>query len=650
MSAGSIKQGWDYILKTGSSAAIAAACAATVLGTLVLAGLALQRGDRQGPVVEIDLRGGEPIDVALITAPEAPARMAPTPTPEAVDLPRVLSATDIARYGRMFALQEDEAWEAADWEAGNLEDRLLMGHVLLERYMHPTGYRSRYAELRGWLGRYADHPDARRVYRLALRRRDEGAEKPRKPGQGKKGMLLAAAVWRPGSDAPPKAVAPKRGKAQRRAIKDLRARIAGNLARGRVTVTARLLRRKAVRQLLSAGEYDKARAEVAAAYYYFGRDRLALELAQASAERSRATVPLADWTAGLAAWRRGDVATAAGHFEALARSRAASAWNVAAGAYWAARALRARGRPAHAERLLRLAADHPRTFYGLLAARQLAEEPPLVWRNSPPLTAGHVERLMAVPGARRAIALYRLGRRDLAERELRQLYPRADIALGHALLALASRMEIASVQLRLGQILLAPESPYYDNALYPLPPWRPDDGFAIDRALVYAFMRRESGFSSRAKSRAGARGLMQLMPITASFVAKDRSLLDRNKAKLFSPEFNLDLGQTYLLHLLDTDTVNGNLFLLAVAYNAGPGNLRKWLKSTKHMNDPLLFIESLPLVETRLFVERVLTNFWIYRSRLGQDLPSIDAVVNRNWPYYIAQDPQPMVVASNVGN
>jgi soluble lytic murein transglycosylase-like protein len=211
-------------------------------------------------------------------------------------------------------------------------------------------------------------------------------------------------------------------------------------------------------------------------------------------------------------------------------------------------------------------------------------------------------------------------------------------------------MEIASVQLRLGQILLAPESPYYDNALYPLPPWRPDDGFAIDRALVYAFMRRESGFSSRAKSRAGARGLMQLMPITASFVAKDRSLLDRNKAKLFSPEFNLDLGQTYLLHLLDTETVNGNLFLLAVAYNAGPGNLRKWLKSTKHMNDPLLFIESLPLRETRLFVERVLTNFWIYRSRLGQDLPSIDAVVNRNWPYYIAQDPQPMVVASNVGN
>jgi soluble lytic murein transglycosylase-like protein len=627
-----------------------------VLGGVALAMIGPGGADRMA-AGSVALRGSGPIEITLmapprpsmsstrIAVPKPPAASAPA----AVPLPRVLSAADVARYRRIFDHQENEAWEAADWEMRHLDDRLLVGHVLFERYMHPTGYRSRFAELQDWLKRHDDHPGAPRLYRLALRRQAEGAEKPRQPGNPNKGVLLAAAVSPAVATAPRRATAPKRSKADRNAVKALQRQITNNLDNGRITVTARLLRRKHVRRLLSPSEFDRAQAKVAAAYYYIGRDELALKLARASAERSRAAVPLADWTAGLAAWRLGDIAGAGAHFEALAGARAASGWNVAAGAYWAARAHRALGREADAERLLRRATDHPRTFYGLLAARQLAEEPPLAWRE-PPLTGEHLARLTAVPGARRAIALDRVGRTDLAEQEIRALYPRADVALGHALLALADRLEIASVQLRLGRILLTPGSPYYDNANYPLPPWRPDDGFAIDRALVYAFMRRESGFSSRAKSRAGARGLMQLMPITASYVAKDKSLRGRNKSKLYSPEFNLDLGQSYLKHLLGTDTVNGNLFLLAVAYNAGPGNLRKWLKSTRHLDDSLLFIESLPLLETRIFVERVLTNFWIYRSRLGQDLPSIDAVVNDNWPYYIAQDPVSMVVASNARN
>jgi soluble lytic murein transglycosylase-like protein len=105
------------------------------------------------------------------------------------------------------------------------------------------------------------------------------------------------------------------------------------------------------------------------------------------------------------------------------------------------------------------------------------------------------------------------------------------------------------------------------------------------------------------------------------------------------------LGQKYLAHLLDDDSVRGNLFMLAAAYNAGPGTLRRWLKTVKFDDDPLLFIESIPSGETRIFIERVVANFWIYRERLGQDSPSLDAVAVGLWPYYVALDGATMTVA-----
>ena len=69
-----------------------------------------------------------------------------------------------------------------------------------------------------------------------------------------------------------------------------------------------------------------------------------------------------------------------------------------------------------------------------------------------------------------------------------------------------------------------------------------------------------------------------------------------------------------------------------------PGNLRKWQKRADYRDDPLLFIESLPARETRIFVERVLTNVWLYRYRLGQTTPSLVSILEGNWPQYTALD------------
>jgi soluble lytic murein transglycosylase-like protein len=74
--------------------------------------------------------------------------------------------------------------------------------------------------------------------------------------------------------------------------------------------------------------------------------------------------------------------------------------------------------------------------------------------------------------------------------------------------------------------------------------------------------------------------------------------------------------------------------MLTTAYNGGPGNLSRWLASMDFKGDPFLFIESIPAAETRGYIERVVTNYWIYSERLGQPVGSLDASAAGTWPVY----------------
>ena len=545
-------------------------------------------------------------------------------------LPPVLSGVDARTYRRIFALQEDGAWAEADREIVALEDDVLMGHVLFQRYMHPTKYRSKYLELYEWMQSYHDHPGAKRIYRLALRRQPGGYKSPVEPSfDGRR----VAAVPPSASDSyrSPR----KRDAAARRAVRKEWRGLNSHLRTHDADGAERHLAGKLAR-LFDEVEFDRARKGVAQAYFLAGNDAKALELAAASAERSRAYAPIADWIAGLAAWRSGQFERAFVHFAALAASETASPWNVAAGGFWGARAALVAGRPQHVTRLLESAAKHRRTFYGILAARLLGEGIEFAW-DHPPLSAAARERLESTSGVRRAIALSEAGRYDLADQELRGLAPLAGEQAQAVLLAIASRLNLAAAAMRLGRARGDGER-VYDLAAYPVPHWRPEGDFAIDRALVFALIRQESEFNVRATSPAGARGLMQLMPRTASFIARDRGLRGEGKKKLYQPEFNMALGQRYLGHLLSEEVVAGDLFRLVIAYNGGPGNLKKWLRRAEHPADPLLFIESIPSRESRLFVERVMANLWLYRTRLGQPTPSLDAVAAGEWPRYVALD------------
>jgi soluble lytic murein transglycosylase len=592
-------------------------------------------------------QSAEPTDPAA-TPPKPLATAALTPPADRIDteaaLPQPLSYADAQRYRRIFELQRDGQWRAADAEIAKLSDRLLMGTVLAQRYLHPTAYRSKYAELKGWLDLYSDHPEAPKIHSLALKRQPAGAPAPVRPeqtaslsGGGLPEYDLEIGVASRTPEAPP----------PDRADEVLRMRGAFESDFDDRNLAAIESRLGAAVGVLGPVEIDGYRARLAVQWYHSGAIARAFALAQAAAQRSGNKVPEAYWTAGLAAWRLGKLEDARRWFEALAQAPGLSPWVTSAGAYWASRVHLKAKRPHLVSHWLAKAAEHPRTFYGLLARRTLKLPASFDW-NQRPLTRSDVAMLLSSPAGRRAAALLQVGETRSAERELELLALGAGREMGRAALALAQRANLAQLAIRLGPRVSEKDGRRHDAALYPIPSWRPAEGFTVDRALLYAFMRQESGFRPDAHSPAGAKGLMQLMPATAAYIAEQAGLA--GEPNLLDPAVNLSLGQRYIQHLFDQPSVQGDLFRLVAAYNSGPGKLEEWQKRDDFNGDPLLFIESIPSRETRLFIERVLASYWIYRNRLGQPNPSLDAIAAGDWPTYTPLEQGSKAVAQNGSN
>ena len=568
----------------------------------------------------------------------------PEPPPRA-RLPKVLSDRDAALYRKVFEVQEEGRWSEADASIERIDDPLLMGHVRFQRYMHPTRYRSSYPELRDWLRDYADHPGAQRIYRLARRRQPKGWRPPRRPAARQPAPELGfdrspAASRQPPID-PRDAVRKAAGHstAERRRIRQVRQQVRQWLASGYVTRSLRFLDRPRNVRLMDPLSFDEILVQIAAGYFLWDRDRKALNVANRAVARSGRLVPLARWWGGLAAWRLGEHREAARHFRALAESEWMTPWLVSAGAYWASRAYGEAGQPERVKPMLRAASRHPHTFYGLLALTALGERLPLDF-DLPRLDHEDVDVLLRMEPARRALGLIQAGRLVLAGSELRRFAHRLPPRLARVMLTLASESGLADLSLRAAERLRQSTGKSLDAALYPLPVWKPRGGYSLDRALLFSVIRQESAFQADARSARGALGLMQIVPGTASAMA-GRRYRGADRSELMDPVLNLTLGQRYLRHILSKEGIDGDLIYALAAYNRGPGRLREWRRKVDYRDDPLLFIESLPVRETRIFIERVLTNLWIYRARLGQPARSLETLASGGWPAYTAHPPPP---------
>ena len=540
----------------------------------------------------------------------------------------ILSDADINDYKKVFEHQEACEWKKANKYILEIENNILMGHVLAQRYLHPKCYRSKYLELYSWLKKYNDHPQARKIYRLAVKRMPQGYKSPPQPSNA---VGIEKTISEPKKNT--KYVSQKKlSKNQRKEKKKLINAIKSRVNRGWPTGAVKLLKQRDVTILLDQVEIDQQKELIAKGYFLADKNELAIQYASEALKKSALHVPYAGWTAGLSSWRLKNYEQAAEFFSNFAISLKEDVWHQASGSFWVARAYVKLNQYEDINFWLKRAADNPESFYGLLAAQILGIENSINWD---PIKLGADEKMiLSLPAGKRIQALIQIGLLNELENEIIKINSvmNEDIAMWS--LDIAQHFSLAYTQLKivgkLQQYNVLLPTKYY----YPTPIWQPLNGFTLDPSLLYAFMHQESMFNTTAKSHRGAVGLMQIMPATAKFISSSREVKRNNSNILKIPEINLDVGQEYIEYLLNLKLVNNNLIYLAAAYNGGPGNLEKWLKKINHLDDALFFMESIPSRETRWFIEKVLTKYWIYEDKIGNKSNSLRKLANGENPIY----------------
>ena len=493
---------------------------------------------------------------------------------------QALTPWDAQLYSAAFTAARQGDYAQAAEKVAAAGDKSLAGHVEMLRLTAPNRQPS-YNELTAWLNSYHDLPGADRVYALARRAQPAGAPEPRAP-------LMVS---------------------QPRSYLSLQ-RSASDGGQG--------------------GYKPTSEARQAREAYYSGDPRTAHVLAAQAGDR---------WIAGLSAFRLGNYAVALRQFESLARDIDEGTWIRSGAAYWASRAAIAGGSPELAPDFLRIAARTPNTFYGQIAERQLGLQSEISGQDNGGIgreiaeLSDTIRRVAGIdqialagfirndPRAKRAVALAQLDMDAEAGAEMRVglLSSKTD----------DERRQWTTLALSVGAPVAGGENIRTVKGVserdFPTPRLTPRGGFSLGKALVYAIVKQESRFNPNATSHAGARGLMQLMPRTAAYVAKNTGA---DLGSLADPGTNLRLGQDYFRYLTDNLSPQGDLLRAVAAYNGGPGAVNRAVQTVGNDYDPLMVIESLPAAETRDYVEKVVAGYWIYRRIFGEDPKTLDAVAS----------------------
>jgi soluble lytic murein transglycosylase len=286
----------------------------------------------------------------------------------------------------------------------------------------------------------------------------------------------------------------------------------------------------------------------------------------------------------------------------------------AKGFYWAGRALARGSDTAGANRYFEMAAAYPDQFYGMLALERLAR--PLPSFSARPLdTPGAADRAAfnAKPLTAAVIEAARSFNWATSVQFFREISDQAVTESDHLLVAeLARTIGRRDLAVILGQTAGNHGLTAFQSIAFPLITVPPGS----DWTVVHAITRQESQFAQNALSHAGARGLMQLMPGTAKEQARLLGLSYDSSALTGDAGYNLRLGDAYFARLMDV--YSGSYPLAVAAYNAGPGNVNRWLRENGDPRngsiDWIDWIEKIPLSETRGYVQHVLENAVVYEA------------------------------------
>lgn len=538
-------------------------------------------------------------------------------------IPAVLSENDVKTYKWMFDKQRRLQRKKVASRIKNLDDKkILMGNLVAERLLHPYK-RATYADLKSWLSKYNDHAQAKSIYSVAKKR------KPKNGGylpQPRNKKLSLARYGNPDDLLKTSNEKVKKTKKRRNLLSRLkRYRVKGQFEKALATLAKSSTRKtlgsetwyqvslKLSRSLLNSGFYEEA-------------ERLSSKVAAESPNHR----PNALWISGFSAYRQGKSDEAVKDLRRLVYTVPNNSSHYARAAFWTARIYDEQKRPSMANVFMNMAAQDKLSFYGQMAIEKLQKASPYAWK-APKLNDKHMKRLMAEPAIKRVIALVQINEHALAQRELKAAYANIPYDMDETLLAFSTELNLPGASMTLARNLLERDKDYLEG-LYPYSDvWTPYGGYKVSRALMNAIARQESAFDPLIESRAGARGLMQVMPSTAKYIRAKQGKRPYSKASLNNPKLSLKLGQQYL-GMLD-ERLNGNLIYMIAGYNAGPGNVEKWLKKDASIAaDPALFIESIPFTETRKYVTKVMSNFWMYQHRFQEETPTLTAMAQNQWP------------------
>lgn len=367
--------------------------------------------------------------------------------------------------------------------------------------------------------------------------------------------------------------------------------------------------------LVNPDEWWVERRIVSREMLELGKHRLAYRIAAEHSAQSARDIIDAEFHAGWYALRfLKDTATARRHFARLLK-HATRPISQSRGHYWMARASSGDRAITHYQK----AAQHAGTFYGQLAAQKLGIKK-LNIKRSKPTSADRatyksrelvraIKRLEAIGSGWRADSIYR----HLAL----TLNSPGEIAI---LAADAERKGDYSLSLQVGKLAHG-RGFKVDTLSWPLGaiPGSAKIGNA-GRALSYSIARQESAFNKRAVSPANARGLLQLLPGTAKAVARKKGISYSFKRLTSDAAYNATLGASYLSEQLGN--FNNSYILTFAAYNAGPRRVDEWIKRFgdprgKPLNEVIDWIEQVPFKETRSYIQRILENYQVYKTRIS---------------------------------
>lgn len=395
---------------------------------------------------------------------------------------------------------------------------------------------------------------------------------------------------------------------------------------GKVSEAAKIIQAapKDPAQIAVLDEWWAERRELAYGALKAGNAKLAYELTKDAGPLSVNPLKEQTFMAGWIAFRYLKNADAAEkHFKDLATA-ADGPLSRAKAAYWLARVSESRGNKSAALEHYKSAAKNPDTFHGLLAMQKIEPGRTKLSITPPQLPTEDQARAFNGHDAVKAVVLAR--KAGLSREYTRGFLTSLRIGLpseaeagmvAHLAEAIGDTqmsLRIAKAGIARGQNLIT-----YGYPVHPFPSYKPLRT-PPETAFLLGIARQETEFESQTVSGAGAKGLLQVMTITANHVCRDYKIKCEIPRLLTDTKYNVTIASAYIADRMGE--FSGSYVLGLAGYNAGPGRARQWIRENGDPRDPKVdvidWIERIPITETREYVTKVLSNIQIYRARLGE--------------------------------